>query len=83
MSVQAAKDFAGGLVAGWTQVVIMQPFEKIKVMLQTQGPVKKYDGISDVIRHVMKEEGFMGFYKGTLVPLIGIGFIGSVRFGVF
>lgn len=61
----------------------MQPFEKIKVMLQTQGPVKQYDGILDCISKVMKHEGFMGFYKGTLVPLMGIGLIGSVRFGLF
>lgn len=76
-------DFINGLVAGWTQVIIMQPFEKIKVMLQTQGPVKQYNGIFDCIQKVMKYEGFMGFYKGTLVPLMGIGLIGSVRFGVF
>lgn len=76
-------DFLNGLVAGWTQVFIMQPFEKIKVMLQTQGPEKKYNGILDCIKNVVKHEGFMGFYKGTLVPLIGIGIIGSVRFGVF
>lgn len=52
-------------------------------MLQTQGPVKQYNGILDCIQKVMKYEGFMGFYKGTLVPLMGIGLIGSVRFGVF
>jgi solute carrier family 25 carnitine/acylcarnitine transporter 20/29 len=60
----------------------MQPFEKIKVMLQTQGPVKQYTGIIDCIQKVVKHEGFMGFYKGMLVPLMGIGLIGSVRFVV-
>jgi hypothetical protein len=61
----------------------MQPFERIKVMLQTQGPVKEHKGILDCIQKVMKQEGIAGFYKGTLVPLMGIGLIGSVRFGVF
>lgn len=28
------QDFINGQVYGWTQVVIMQPFDRIKVMMQ-------------------------------------------------
>ncbi|MBS1889848.1 MAG: MC/SLC25 family protein [Actinobacteria bacterium] len=61
----------------------MQPFERIKVMLQTQGPVKEHKGIIDCIQKVLVNEGVGGFYKGTLVPLMGVGVLGSVRFGLF
>ena len=33
---QAIKDISAGAVSGWAQVIIMQPFEIIKVRLQTQ-----------------------------------------------
>lgn len=34
--MQAVKDFTAGVISGWVQVLIMQPFEIIKVRLQTQ-----------------------------------------------
>lgn len=37
---QAVKDISAGAVSGWTQVMIMQPFEIIKVRLQTQDSKK-------------------------------------------
>lgn len=33
---QSLKDIIGGFVSGWTQVIIMQPFEIVKIRLQTQ-----------------------------------------------
>ena len=44
------KDFINGLFAGWTQVIIMQPFDRLKVMLQNHEATGISDGIKKVIR---------------------------------
>lgn len=69
----------------------MQPFEIIKVRLQTQPKdAKIYNGILDCLTKIIKNEGPLALYKGknkhilgTLTPLIGVGILGSVRFGLF
>lgn len=53
------------LNSGWSQVVVMQPFEIIKVRLQTQSPTNKlYNGIADCLSKIIKNEGFFALYKG-------------------
>lgn len=80
---QEIKDFAAGVISGWTQVLIMQPFEIIKVRLQTQNSLKpEYQGIADCLKKTVKQEGLAALYKGTLSPLIGVGFQVSVQFGL-
>lgn len=62
----------------------MQPFEIIKVRLQTQPKdAKIYNGIIDCLTKIIKNEGPLALYKGTVTPLIGVGILGSVRFGFF
>lgn len=52
--------------AGWSQVVVMQPFEIIKVRLQTQSKeAPQYRGIVDCLTKIVKEEGPLALYKGT------------------
>ena len=69
---------------GWSQVFVMQPFEIIKVRLQTQPHnAKIYNGIIDCITQIIKKEGPLALYKGTLTPLMGVGMLGSGRFGFF
>ena len=63
--------------------MIMQPFEIIKVRLQTQDSLKpEYSGIADCLKKTVKHEGFSALYKGTLSPLLGVGFQVSVQFGL-
>lgn len=85
---QSTKDIISGFISGWTQVLIMQPFEIIKVRLQTQPNANPYYlGIGDAFKKILKDEGPMSFYKGTLInnsgtvaPLVGIGFQASAMF---
>ena len=85
---QSLKDIIAGFVSGWTQVIIMQPFEIVKIRLQTQSSVSPYyNGIYECFRKIAVEEGSLSFYKGTLIrnlgtvtPLIGIGFQASAMF---
>ncbi|KAI7852790.1 mitochondrial carrier with solute carrier repeats [Circinella umbellata] len=79
--VQSLKDCAGGTVGGILQVLVGQPFDTVKVRLQTQSitnPV--YKGMMDCVRQTHQKEGFRGFYKGTTTPLVGIGACVSIQF---
>lgn len=52
-------------ISGWSQVFVMQPFEIIKVRLQTQSAANKmYNGIADCLMKIIKNEGFFALYKG-------------------
>ncbi|GAA5854352.1 hypothetical protein JCM3766R1_000261 [Sporobolomyces carnicolor] len=72
------KELLAGTVAGWAQVVVGQPFDIVKVRLQA-GNVK-YVGPLDCARQLMRNEGALGFYKGTTMPLVGIGACVSLQF---
>ncbi|KAK4990857.1 carrier protein ymc1 [Elasticomyces elasticus] len=77
---QTAKDLFSGAAGGIAQVLIGQPFDIVKVRLQT---TTKYSNALDCATQIFKNEGATAFYKGTLTPLIGIGACVSVQFGGF
>jgi hypothetical protein len=64
------RGFVGGAFSGWAQVLVMQPFEIIKVRLVNQSLANpEYKGIYDCFRKIAKQEGYSSFYKGIL-PVI-------------
>ncbi|CAH6720341.1 mitochondrial glycine transporter Ymc1p [[Candida] jaroonii] len=69
------KDITAGFVGGATQVLIGQPFDLIKIRLQTSNST-----ITQVFQDVVKKEGILSFYKGTLPPLFGVGACVSLQF---
>jgi solute carrier family 25 carnitine/acylcarnitine transporter 20/29 len=77
---QTTKDLFSGAVGGIAQVLIGQPFDIVKVRLQT---TRDYSGALDAASSILKKEGPSAFYKGTLTPLIGIGACVSVQFAAF
>ncbi|KAL7910888.1 mitochondrial carrier domain-containing protein [Trichoderma velutinum] len=79
-ALQTAKDLFSGAVGGIAQVLIGQPFDIVKVRLQTSN---QYAGALEAAASIYKNEGALAFYKGTLTPLIGIGACVSVQFGAF
>ncbi|KAI9294679.1 mitochondrial carrier [Neoconidiobolus thromboides FSU 785] len=84
-SLRAVKDCTAGSVGGIFQVLAGQPFDTIKVRLQTQPTVKpgelpKYNGALDAVIKTFKQEGPSAFYKGTSTPLVGIGLCVSIQF---
>lgn len=78
---QVIKDLFGGTVGGIAQVLVGQPFDTVKVRLQS-APEGTYNGALDVIKKLIANEGPKGFYKGTLTPLVGVGACVSVQFSV-
>lgn len=53
----------------------------LKVRLQT-APQGTYKGMGDCAMQIIKNDGPLGFYKGTLTPLLGVGLCVSIQFGV-
>ncbi|KAJ3416929.1 Mitochondrial carrier protein ymc2 [Chytridiales sp. JEL 0842] len=78
-SNQTAKELFAGCVGGIVQVLSGQPFDTVKVRLQTQPD--RYKSLLDCVKSTYTNEGVLGFYKGTLTPLIGIGACVSIQFG--
>ncbi|EPY51817.1 carrier with solute carrier repeats [Schizosaccharomyces cryophilus OY26] len=81
---QSAKDFLAGASGGVAQVLVGQPFDCVKVRLQSQSigsPL--YDNVLDCVKKISKNEGVGAFYKGTVMPLLGIGFCVSIQFTTF
>ncbi|KAF3989462.1 hypothetical protein FT663_03327 [Candidozyma haemuli var. vulneris] len=51
-----------GATAGATESFVVVPFELIKIKLQDK--TSKFNGMGDVFKHVVKENGLFGMYKG-------------------
>jgi solute carrier family 25 carnitine/acylcarnitine transporter 20/29 len=78
--LQSLKDIFAGTIGGVAQVLVGQPFDTTKVRLQSS-PNPNTSPI-EIIRNLLKNEGPLAFYKGTLLPLIGIGACVSIQFSV-
>ncbi|KAK9720277.1 Mitochondrial carrier protein ymc2 [Basidiobolus ranarum] len=84
-SMRAVKDCVAGSAGGILQVFAGQPFDTVKVRLQTQptpapGAAPLYKGTIDCVKQTIAKEGFAGFYKGTTTPLVGVGACVSIQF---
>ncbi|KAM7204606.1 Mitochondrial carrier domain containing protein [Rhypophila sp. PSN 637] len=79
-AAQTAKDLFSGAAGGIAQVLIGQPFDIVKVRLQTS---EAYSSALSAATSIYKNEGPLAFYKGTLTPLLGIGACVSIQFGAF
>lgn len=70
---EALKDVACGSVAGIVGKYFEYPFDTVKVRLQSQPnhlPLK-YNGPWDCFKKSLKQDGFLGIYRGISAPLVG------------
>ncbi|EJF65033.1 mitochondrial carrier [Dichomitus squalens LYAD-421 SS1] len=77
---KTVKDLTAGTAGGIAQVLVGQPFDIVKVRMQT-APAGTYKGMVHCAGGILKNEGPLAFYKGTLTPLLGIGVCVSIQFG--
>ncbi|KAL9651280.1 hypothetical protein ABK040_001233 [Willaertia magna] len=76
------KDFVAGNFGGICGIIAGHPFDTIKVRIQTQPD--KYGGrIYNSLYKIVKNEGARGLYKGLASPLLGVGILNSIIFGVY
>ncbi|KAF8577904.1 mitochondrial carrier [Ramaria rubella] len=78
---KTVKDLTAGTAGGILQVLVGQPFDIVKVRMQT-APKGTYSGMVQCATGILKNEGPLAFYKGTLTPLLGIGVCVSIQFAV-
>lgn len=74
-----AKDTFAGFVGGAVQVLVGQPFDLVKVRMQTG----QYKSIMETVTQTLAKEGPTAFYKGTTAPLLGVGACVSIQFYTF
>ena len=78
MSSDTVTEIAAGSFSGVIQVLVGQPFDTIKVRLQSGS--QAYKSTLDCLQQTVRQEGSMALYKGTLSPLMGIAFCTSIQF---
>eukprot|EP00698_Gefionella_okellyi_P026054 TRINITY_DN9810_c0_g1_i1.p1 TRINITY_DN9810_c0_g1~~TRINITY_DN9810_c0_g1_i1.p1 ORF type:complete len:276 (-),score=57.86 TRINITY_DN9810_c0_g1_i1:130-957(-) len=74
---QNVKDFLGGTFAGMASKIIEQPFDTVKVRLQTSGA---YKGPMDCLVRVVRTEGITALFRGITAPLWGAAAANAVAF---
>jgi solute carrier family 25 2-oxodicarboxylate transporter 21 len=53
-----------GATAGATETFVVVPFELVKIRLQDKAQAHKYNGMIDVVRKVIAQEGILTLYQG-------------------
>jgi hypothetical protein len=70
------KTLISGGVAGAVSRTVVAPFERIKILFQTQaqasGSTLKYRGIYHTLITIYKEEGLVGYFKGNGINCLRI-----------
>ncbi len=66
-------DFFCGLLAGWAQVIFGQPFDFVKVKIQTE---KEIISSLEIAKQIKKNFGIKGFYRGS--SSLFFGFSGTI-----
>ncbi|MCO5607385.1 hypothetical protein L7F22_061581 [Adiantum nelumboides] len=69
-AITGFEDLVLGGVAGGSSAFLTTPLDIIKTRLQVQGSTKRYKGWGDAMATIWKEDGFMGFWKGSLPRVI-------------
>jgi solute carrier family 25 carnitine/acylcarnitine transporter 20/29 len=77
-----ANEFLAGCVGGFAQVFIGQPFDIVKVRLQSAAAGTKPSAIGTFLNILRNEGGPKAFWRGSLPPLMGVGAAVSIQFGV-
>jgi solute carrier family 25 carnitine/acylcarnitine transporter 20/29 len=75
------KDFVAGTVGGAAGIVAGHPFDTVKVRIQTSP--EEYKGTFSSLIKIAKNEGITGLYKGMATPVMGVGFLSAICFGVY
>jgi solute carrier family 25 carnitine/acylcarnitine transporter 20/29 len=79
---QTQKDLVGGSIGGIAQVLVGQPFDIVKVRIQTSAK-GTYASPLDCAKGLLKADGFKGFYKvPTSAFLSTLDFLSCTSYGL-
>jgi len=71
--------FAGGIATGSART-LCAPIDRVKVFLQTNPDC---GGVVSVVRHIIKDDGIRGFWRGNAVNVSRVFFKGGLQFVVY
>lgn len=72
------KDLLAGYISGVANILSGQPFDICKVRIQSSGEGTLLSTLTNIIKH----EGVLTLWKGSLFPLLGFGACNSILFAV-
>jgi solute carrier family 25 carnitine/acylcarnitine transporter 20/29 len=72
------KDFTAGYISGIANILSGQPFDICKIRMQSQGT----GSLVATFNSIVKNEGLLSLWKGSLFPLVGFGLCNSIAFSV-
>lgn len=76
-------DFIAGTIAGIAGLLIAHPFDTVKVRLQHPDLSSRYHSVSHAFATIIKEERFIGLFKGIASPLATCGFMNGLIFAAY
>ncbi|KAI9014354.1 mitochondrial carrier domain-containing protein [Phycomyces nitens] len=77
-TVSSVKSFMSGGFGGMASVMVGQPFDLVKVRLQTSEGV--YKNTADCFKKIVAKDGILGLYRGMATPLASVTPIFAVSF---
>ena len=69
-------DFCCGVLAGWSMVLVQQPLDYIKTVLQTTESRTATE--LRILKDIHKQHGLRGFYRGSSSMFFGFSLVGGV-----
>lgn len=74
-------DFMSGTVGGGAGILAGQPFDTVKVRMQSRSHL--YRSTAHCFMTTLRKEGFFGLYRGMLSPLAGSGPMNAILFATY
>lgn len=75
------KEFVAGTLSGVSSLVVGQPFDVIKVQIQTKPYI--CPNVNTTISHILKNNGYIGLWRGIMAPIYGVGVLSGTCFGLY
>jgi len=76
-------DFIAGTAAGVAGLVVGFPFDTVKVRFQNPAVASKYHSTIHAITSIVREERFVGLYKGIMAPLAIVALMNGLVFASY
>jgi len=76
-------DFIAGTIAGIASLIVGFPFDTIKVRFQSPAIAGKYHSTFHAITTIIREERFIGLYKGITSPLATVALMNGLVFASY
>ncbi|XP_059135850.1 mitochondrial 2-oxodicarboxylate carrier [Peromyscus eremicus] len=83
---ETSRQVVAGGAAGLTEICLMHPLDVVKTRFQVQRSItdpQSYKSLGDSFRMIFRTEGFFGFYKGILPPILAETPKRAVKFSTF